>query len=46
MEVVLVELTNETCKIAVLEMLREDQLGEFLVLPIESISELATGGGS
>lgn len=32
MEIVLVELSHETCKIAVFEVLREDGLGKSLIL--------------
>ena len=35
-EVIFIQLSDETRKVAVLEVFREDQLGEFFVLPLAS----------
>lgn len=38
MKVIFVQLSDETGKVAVLEVFREDELCEFLVLPLVSVT--------
>jgi hypothetical protein len=45
-EVVLVELAHETGEVAVLEVLRQDVLGEFLVLRASSANAPSVSGRS
>lgn len=41
MKIVLVELSDETGEVAVLEVFREDRLGEFLVLSSQTITKVS-----